>query len=585
MNLDGLSLSPLVTEINTRLIGSRIDRIFQLDKYTLIIWLRQPGENIPLLLSANPEYPRLHITDNVPENPSVPPVFCMLLRKHLEDGRIARIEQHGLDRVVSIYIDVRGEKGLIVTKQLTIEIMGKHSNIVLVQDGIIVDAIRRIGTTLSRVRHILPGKEYTPPPGQQGANLLTTAPDAFVASLLKDRAELGLSKAIVDSTEGIGPLTAREIVWRAGLPSDMKAGSLDKDDATVLAEAVASVINPLSQGNIQPTIAVAADGSRLMGIAAFKLEHLTACQLQNYSSMSAAVEFAAGFKGKPEPPEKTLLQKLLAGEMTKLKRKETVIRQEAADAESANQYRAYGDILMTHLPSVAPGTTAITLPDLYADDPETSTVTIPLAPQYSVIDNARHLYNKYNKLKRAQVSLASQLKECLTDYEYLDSILVALDQATTFDDINEIRQELVSAGYIKEKTKRKPARPAALLTAKTPDGIPVLIGKNNRQNDQVTFKHSQPDDLWFHTKDIPGSHVILRCGGAEPSPEALTAAATLAAYFSKARQSATVPVDYTRRRNVKKPAGAKPGFVIYDHQKTLYVTPLEEVVITLIDKK
>ncbi len=581
MNIDGLSLRPLVAELDKRLAGARVDKISQPDKFRLGIWLRQPGENIALLLSASPDSAAAWLPAALPENPAVPPSFCMLLRKHLEDGRVASVTQHGLDRVVTFAIDTRGERGLIVTKQLVLEIMGKHSNIILVQDGLVLDAIRRVGFGISRVRQVLPGRPYALPPGQPRADLLATGPAAFVAALRQGHGALGLAKAIVAAAEGVGPVTAREIAWRAGLPADHPVAALDDADAGALAEAVASIAAPLAAGETQPTVALSVDGGKLLALAAFHPEHLTG-DLRPFPAMTAAVEYAANFQGQPVNPEKTLLQKLLVQETARLARKETILAAELAAADEADKYRVYGDILMANLHAVPAGASQIILPNLYDD--AAAPIAIPLDPLLSPVANAKRHYARYNKAKRARQSLAAQLAECRADLAYLDSVAVALDQAAVLDEINEVRQELVHGGYIKEKTRRRPAPPAAPLAAAAPDGTPILIGRNNRQNDLVTFKHAGPDDLWLHTKDIPGSHVIVKCAGREPAPEALAAAAMLAAYFSKARASATVPVDYTRRRHVKKPAGAKPGFVIYDHQKTVYVTPDEEAVKKLLKK-
>jgi predicted ribosome quality control (RQC) complex YloA/Tae2 family protein len=580
MNIEGLSLRALVAELDRRLAGARVDRISQPDKFRLGLWLRQPGENIALLLSANPDSAGAWLPASLPENPAVPPAFCMLLRKHLEDGRIAAVAQHGLDRVVTFAVDTRGERGLIVTKQLILEIMGKHSNIILVQDGTVLDAIRRVGAAVSRVRQVLPGRSYALPPGQPRADILATDPAAFVAGLRRDHSSLGLAKAIVATAEGIGPLTAQEISWRAGLPAGHPVAALDDADAASIAEAVASIAAPLAVGESQPTVALSADGGKLLALAAFRPDHLAGQDLRPFPAMSAAVEFAATFCGQPPNPEKTILQKTVSQETTRLARKETILAAELAEAGDADKHRIFGDILMANLHAVPAGAGVITLANLY--DSAAAPITIPLDPLLGPVANAKRHYARYNKAKRAVQTIAAQLAECRAELAYLDSVAVALDQAAALDELNEIRQELVQGGYIKEKTKRRPPPPAAPLAAAAPDGTTILIGRNNRQNDLVTFKHAGPDDLWLHTKDIPGSHVILKTAGREPAPEALAAAAMLAAYHSKARASATVPVDYTRRRHVRKPAGAKPGFVIYDHQKTVYVTPDEEQVKKLL---
>lgn len=584
MNLEGLALRSLVAELDGRLAGARVDRIFQPDRFRLLLWLRQPGEDIPLLLSANPDSAGAWLPSAVPENPAVPAPFCMLLRKHLEDGRIARISQHGLDRIVTVAVDVRGERGLIVTKELTLEIMSKHSNIILVQDGIVLDAIRRIGAAISSFRQVLPGRPYAAPPGQPRSDLFELPAGSFVAALRADHGNLGLAKGIIAAAEGVGPLTAKEIAWRAGLPADMTVADLDNKDAAALTEAITSLIGPLAAGESQPTVALSADGRKLLAVAPFCPEHLAGQDRRPFTNLSAAVEFAANFHGQPENPEKLMLQKLVAGELARLTRKAAAVAADLAAAEEADTYRRYGDILMANLHAIPAGAREASLTDLYAGG-EAPPVTIALDPALSPLANARRYYNRYNKAKRARETLTGQLAAGREEAAYLETIAVALDQATTANDADEIRQELSQASYIKEKGKRRPPSPAAPLAAAAPDGTAILIGKNNRQNDLVTFKEARPDDLWLHTKDIPGSHVILKCGSRDPSPEAIAAAAGLAAYYSKAKASANVPVDYTRRRHVKKPAGAKPGFVIYDHQKTVYVTPDEAAVKELLSRK
>ncbi|WP_371370912.1 NFACT family protein [Sporomusa aerivorans] len=581
MNIDGLSLAPLVHELNRALTGGRIDKVFQPDSYSLLLWVRQPGENLRLYISANPERPKLLLTIDTPENPAVAPNFCMLLRKHLEDGRIAGIEQHSLDRIVNINIDVRGERGIIITKRLIIEIMGKHSNIILTQDNVITDAIRRVGFQLSRHRQVLPGKEYIYPPGQDRINILSAKPAAFAEQLLASPPDMPLLKAIIAAGIGLGPLSAKEIIWRAGFSPDILLGNLDITDFDALAEAVASISQPLVDGQVVATVVVEG-ADRPLALAAFKPEHLGHHTFQFFPTMSAAVAFFDSFKGRPPLPEKELLTKLVAAELSKLTRKETVLTEELSQAENADLLRKYGDILMANLYNLAPGSSEEVLADIFSEQPG-ALVAIRLEPLLSPLENAQQYYAKYNKAKRAAEHLACQLAECQQGITYLESIAVALYHAETGADVNEIKQELIDAGYIKAAGKRRlPAAQSAPLSFKTTDGFIISIGRNNRQNDWVTFKQAGPDDLWLHTKDIPGSHVIIRRDNRDISEQAIHEAAQLAAHFSKARQSANVPVDYTRRRHVRKPSGAKPGFVIYDHQNTVYVTPDTGMVANLL---
>jgi len=578
MSLDGVSLSTLLHELNSTLAGGRIDKIFQPDKYTLTIWVRQPSQNLCLLISSNPEHPRMHLTSTVPENPANPPAFCMLLRKHLEDGRIAQIDQHSLDRIAHIWIDTRGDGGVIITKCLTVELMGKHSNMILSQDNIIIDSVKRIGINTSRVRQILPKLQYTYPPGQMRLNLLTTPVGDFIHSL-RDHSTALVTKAIIATGIGIGPITAKEIVWRAGLPATITVDRLDDGDGVALTDAIESVVTQLTAELPAPTVVVT-DENVLSGIAAFPLEHLAAKDTTHtFSTMSEAVIFVDGLSKTKRIPEQVVLLKLVVDEMNRLTRKQGLLEKEQVEATGADAFRELGDLLMANLYNISSGSSTITVPNLYSDVPDENQLTIELNPRLSPLENAKVYYTKYNKLKRAQESLHEQLIQCAQEIAYLDSILVALEHANLVAELTDIRLELTTAGYIKPVTKKRmPTPPSMPLTTKTPDGFTILVGKNNRQNDLVTFKHAQHNDLWFHTKDIPGSHVILRTGLQDPPASAIELAAHLAAYYSKASQSGNVPVDYTRRRYVKKPSGSKPGFVIYDHQQTLYVTPDKEKV-------
>jgi predicted ribosome quality control (RQC) complex YloA/Tae2 family protein len=583
-SLDGLSLSTLLNELNTKLTGGRIDKIFQPDKYTLILWIRQTNENLRLLISANPKHPRIHLTEATLENPATPPAFCMLLRKHLEGGRIAGIIQHSLDRIALISIDFRGEDGAIVTKYLTVELMGKHSNIILTQNHIIIDAIKRIGTSISRSRQVLPRMEYTYPPGQMRLNLLTTPVSNFINTLIALELTL-VTKGIIQTAIGIGPITAKEIVWRAGLPANITIDSLDNADIVALGEATESIITQLKAEKSTPTVIVTTD-NQLTGIASFKLEHLTQKHtIYHFSTMSEAVEFTDNLTGKKQLPEQAILSRLVTDESNRLQRKQLILKQELVDATAADSYREYADILMANLYTIPEGEEKVTLTNLYSDTPTDNQVTIDFDTRLSPLENAQSYYTKYNKLKRAQELLREQLSQCIQEISYLESITVALEHATNSPELADIREELINSGYLKRASKRRMPIPASSpLTAITPDGLTILIGKNNRQNDLVTFKQAQHNDLWFHTKDIPGSHVILRSGTQNPSQQAIEAAAYLAAYYSKASQSSNVPVDYTKRRYVKKPSGAKPGFVIYDHQSTIYITPDEKITKALLKK-
>lgn len=570
MSIDGLSMSALAAELNDRLTGGRIDKIFQLDRFELLFWIRQPGENIRLLLSAHPEHARAHITAESPPNPPSPPAFCMLLRKHLEDGRISGIHQQGRDRVLVIDIDTRGEHGLITTKQLTAEIMGKHSNIIFMQDEVIVDAIRRVGPAQSRHRHVLPGRNYIAPPCQNRLDPLQSLPADLVKSLSEKTGPL--NKALIAISEGLGPVSARECIFRAGLPIEVSLEETNYAQKVKVIHQLTEIAASLKAGCYTPTVVLGND-NRFLGVAAFSLHHL-AGETRMFPTISEAVEFADKRKGIRHPQEKQLLNKLITAELTKMTRKQLVLSEELEESKAADNYRQKADIIMSYLHQITPGSKEVHLVNFYDTAPEQSMLMIEIDPTLSPVENANSYYQKYNKMKRAQDSLAKQLVQTSQEIVYLESLLLAADYAQTPEDFSEIRHELAAAGYLRLPSKRRaPQLVSKPLSYDLPGGFTIQIGKNNRQNDLLTMKQAKPDDIWLHTKDIPGSHVLIRTDGREPSPEVIKQAAQLAAYYSKARQSANVPVDYTKRRYVRKPASAKPGFVIYDHQHTIYVTP------------
>lgn len=580
MQLDGLSLSALVAELHTTLSGGRIDRIFQVDPYSLLLWIRSGNQDFPLWLSAAPSAPDLYIMAKTPENPAAPPALCMLLRKHLEDGRLLSVEQQGLDRIVNFNIAIRGEGGRIVSKTLVCEFMGKHSNIILIQDGQIIDSVKRVNYQLSRYRQILPGRPYLPPPGQERLPAAQTAWEEIEASL-KEKITLPLSKALLQSVNGLGPVTIREIIWRAGLPPNLTPEKLEASDWLALKEAWQELFAALAASDHKPSVAVSTAGG-FLALACFSLHHLSDATLHEFSTLSAAADFARSLNPAPRRAAKQdeLLQQINEP-LQRTRHKYPILEQELAAAEDCDKLRICGDILMSFPHLVSEGATEAILPDIYSEN-EDATLKIILQPLKSAVDNAQSYYARYNKSKRAQELLRRQLENCRLDIAYLESVLQAAEQAETSADFEEIRLELIAQGYLKAGGgKKKQHIPQAKpLSITLPGGAVLLIGRNNRQNDLVTFKLSQTNDLWFHTKDIPGSHVILRSNAKSPQPEDIRVAALFAAYFSKSRGSSNVPVDYTLRRHVKKPSGAKPGFVIYEQQQTLYVTPEQQLIET-----
>lgn len=584
MSLDGFSMNPLAIELNKQLAGGRIDRIFQPNKHTILIAIRQPGKNYTLHISINSQSPVINIIEHSLDNPPAPPMFCMVLRKQIEDGRIAAIEQYALDRIFLLHVDGLGPGGIIVTKTLIVELMGKHSNIILLQDNRIIDAIRKVGSNENRLRQILPGKEYISPPNQDKLNLLTTGLTELNEKL-KECSEMLLEKALIRTILGIGPISAREFIWRAGLPANIEIAAMEECDYQSINEVVGEIVANYQKECIFPTV-ITDHNRKFLAISAFKLEHLKNHTVHEFASLSEALDFKTAIAGNYIPPEKDRFKKLIHNEMTKAKNKLVVLQEELRQAHQAEEFKIKADILMTYQYQLADGyIKEVELPNIYAQAPEEERLTIALDPRLSPMQNMQKYYQKYNKLKRAQDLVTTQIKQCQSDIDYLASIDNSLDNSRSLAELNEIKKELIAAGYLKEIIKRKsPEKPSEPLKFCFENTM-IFVGKNNYQNDNLTFKLSQPSDIWLHAKDTPGSHVIIRLEKSEPTEALLEYAAKLAGHFSKAKNSSNIPVDYTKRHYVKKPSGAKPGFVIYTNQKTLYVTPNSEEIENILMAK
>ena len=583
MSLDGFSMHRLVAELNNALAGGRIDKITQPNRGTLQFFIRQPGETHILCVSIHPQNPVLYLLDEPLENPKEPPSFCMLLRKQLETGRVAELRQHGLDRVVRIDVDFLAAGGRIVTKSLFAELMGKYSNLILTEDGNIIDALRRIGATNSRVRLVLPGTPYELPPGGEKLNVLETSPAAFLDAL-RARPEARLVKALGDVCLGFGPVTAKEVAFSAGLPADMRVGDLDDADLSSLAAALGEVTAALSDASVPASLL--RDGNRkLLAMAAFPLHYLPDAEAESFPSVSRMLLRAEALIGSYVPPDKERFQKLVRGELARSRTKLEKLEAEVREAENADECRVMADNLMTYQYRLQDHADAeVSLTDVYS--PEGATLVIPLDRRLTVQQNIQAYYKKYAKRKRARRILKEQLDACAENIRYLASIETSLVSSSSLAELADIRAELIASGLLREKAKKKPdGKPSEPFRFRAEDGTEILVGKNNAQNDRLTFRTADRDDVWLHAKDIPGSHVILRTGGAPASESTLLLAAAFAARYSQAAGSSNVPVDYTLCRYVKKPSGAKPGFVIFTHQKTLYVTPDEIIPAERIETK
>jgi predicted ribosome quality control (RQC) complex YloA/Tae2 family protein len=586
MALDGLVLSSIVYTMHLSLHGGRIDKIFQPDRHTIIIIVRQPGANIRMLASSDAQQARIQLTHIQQENPDTPPAFCMLLRKYLENGRIVAVKQQNLDRIVHLTIENWDEEGGISSRTLICEIMGKHSNMILVnKDGLILDALHRIPGTINRYREILPGRRYIEPPGQEKSDPLQTDNDAFQHILLTANPQQKLSNILVQSFMGMGPGTAREIMIRAGINAGALAGSITDETQLALAYHFMEIMQDISHHRYQPTIVTPLNEAGVIDFACYNILQYPDTNRIHFATMSEAMDIFYKSERIKSAPGKDELIKHIRTEKNRAERKLQIQTEELAQAHRSDMLKMMGDLLTANLGLLQKGQKEISVLNYY--DPDLQNITIPLEPKLKPVENAQHYYHRYAKAKRSVDILERQITETTMEITYLDGILVQLDDAATKADMNEIRTELSEQGYLPpiapstKKYKGKPPVPTYKpLRFISPDGWDIYVGKNNKQNDYVTFKLARSSDLWLHTKDIPGSHVIVRMQEPDIPPATLQTAAHLATYFSKSRASSNVPVDYTLRKSVRKPSGAKPGFVIYEQQRTLYVTP-DEATVTL----
>ena len=578
MSLDGFSMSALVHELADALTGGRIDKINQPNKQSIVLGIRQPGQNLLLYINTNAGNPSAHLIETAPENPTEPPTFVMLLRKQLETGRIAAVRQEGRDRIIHLDIDVIAGGGRIVTRTLTLELIGKYSNIILHEDGIITEALRRIGENTSRVRTVYKGLPYVLPPAQEKCDLLTADTEDILARV-RAEGDAKLFQALIGAVLGFGPVSAKEAAFLAGLTPNIPVAQLDDADFAALADALAELRTWMEKP--APSLRLDENG-KVTAMAAFPLSALPKTTLLSYPTVSALMIDADRRLGSYVIPDRERFRRLVRTELSRAREKYEKLGAEIAAAENAEEQKITADNLMTYQYNyVDHADDAITVTNIYSETGEA--LTIPLDRRLSIIQNMQSYYKKYDKLKRAQKLLAVQQDACRANIRHLESIEASLDSSTRLAEIAEIQEELIASGYLHEKMpKKNKDRRAQPFSFTAPDGMTILVGKNNMQNDALTFRTAAPTDLWLHVRDIPGSHVILRTGGAVPSEETLHLAAQIAAHFSKARGSSTVPVDYTAIRFVKKPSGSVPGFVRFTHEKTLFVTEDEEALVPIL---
>jgi len=580
MNLEGITLYTLTAYLKKEIIGSRIYKIGMPSNHSLYFSLKREFDVVHLMIDINSGSPAVYISAKAPENPPEPPAFCMLLRKHLEEGKITQIHQYGLDRVIELEISLLGKNSQIITKQIIIELTGKNANLIFAENGIILDCIKHISPIMNSVRVIQPGYAYNPPPLQTGLNILTASPEAIVAAI-PDEVTGSLWKQLVNATTGIGKAAALQLLSSAKVP--LKATYLTPIDRNRLASVIADWQKGVTDNSaVQTFTAIVSKSNQCQTIFPFPISYIPEdCRTEIFSTINEALCYASLLQ-PAKLPDQELLQKTVLAEIRKAEKKINALEQDLLQSNNADTCRIMADSLMASLYQVKKGAVTCTVPNIY----DGTTLQITLSPILTPVENAQKYYKKYNKLKRAQEEVAVRLAEAKDMLTYLESVEESLRYSTTSQETKEIKDELQNAGILPvPKRKVQTSGKSSPIQIAFSESTKIYIGKNNRQNEEVTFKIGTGNDLWLHVQKIPGSHVLIKTTLAEPESEALEAAVQLAAYFSKARSGSQIPVDCVLRRFVKKPSGAKPGFVIFTNQKTVYTTPDEGYIRELLQNK
>lgn len=560
MAFDGIVTRAVTHELNERLAGSRIAKIHQPTDTDIVMQIRTRSGSVRLLLSASLSFPRLHLTTAAYQNPLEAPMFCMLLRKYCEGAVIESIQQMDMERIVHIDVRGRDELGDDRAKRIVLEIMGRHSNLILMdpETGLIHDGLHHVTPAVSRYRVVLPGRAYVAPPPQDKLNPLDAAETDFYKRMKFNEGKL--DKQLVGAFEGMSPLVANEIMHRAGLPTP-----------EALWQSFGSMMEKIRVHRYMPTLV--RTGTKEY-FSAIPLTHLHGTT-ETFDSMSTCLEAFYHGKAERDAVKQRMhdLLRLVSNERDKNAKKIEKLKETKRQAEDAHVYQRYGELITANIYQMERGQTEVTVFNYYEEDsPE---LTIALDPMLAPSENAQLYFKKYTKAKNSLTILDEQIAGAEEEVRYLDTIMQQIENASLAD-IEEIREELTEEGYLRARPgrNRKPkSKNPVLERYASSEGFEIYLGKNNKQNEYLTNRLAAPNDTWLHTKDIPGSHVVIR--GTEFGDATLAEAAMLAAYHSKARQSSHVPVDYTLVRHVKKPKGTKPGFVIYEQQKTLFITPDE----------
>lgn len=574
MAFDGITIANIVKELQDTLSGGRIYKIAQPESDELLLTIKNNGSQYRLLLSADASLPVVYLTQGNKQSPMTAPGFCMLLRKHLQNARITAVSQPGLERVIHLHLEHLNELGDVCQKKLIVEIMGKHSNIIFCDDkDMIIDSIKHISGIVSSVREVLPGRSYFLPQTQEKIDPLQFAQNTDGDAPLSYRdfnshmlcKPVPLYKALYSSYTGLSPIIAQEICFRAGVDADLSAKALAESPDEPLKPVcgvLSAMMAQVAAGNFSPMIVYEADGRTPLEFAALPLTLYGDKEIRSFIGISDVLERYYAERGVVTRirQKSADLRRIVQTALERNVKKYDLQLRQMQDTEKRDTYKIYGELLNTYGYNVTPGAKTLETVNYYTGEP----VTIPLDTTLTPQENAVRYFDKYGKMKRTYEALSELTIQVKDEIEHLESILAALDIALHEEDLVQIREELIESGYIHRKGGSRKAKVVSKpFHYVSSDGFHIYVGKNNFQNDELTFKFATGGDWWFHAKQMPGSHVILKTEGAEIPDRAFEEAARLAAYYSKGRGQDKVEIDYIQKKHVKKPAGAKPGFVVY----------------------
>lgn len=587
MAFDGITIAAIRKELADTLKDGRISKIAQPEPDELLLTVKTPGGQYKLVLSANPSLPLAYLTEENKISPITAPPFCMLLRKHIQNGKILSITQPDFERILVFEIEHLNELGDLCRKRLIVELMGKYSNIIFVsEDGTIIDSIKRISAAVSSVREVLPGKNYFVPTTEGKTNPLFADKDSF-ASCINAKHEY-CHKALLSSYTGVSPLIAHEICYQADL-SDAIASELTPEETDLLYHSFTSIFNKVKAENFSPVIYYEKDVPKeysCVPITSYENKGTVSVTTINsadsssqtnkrieYDSICALIRdhYSQKEKHSRSRQKSADLRKIVSTILERDVKKYDLQCRQLKDTEKMDTYRIYGELLQTYGYSIEPGSKSATVDNYYTNEP----TTIPLDEQKTPLENACRYFDKYGKCKRTREALSELIVQVKDEINHLESIMTALDIAEKEEDLNQIREELMEYGYIRRKGGKKAAQKQRFVSKPfhyvSSDGFDIYVGKNNYQNDELTFKFATGNDWWFHAKGIPGSHVILKSEGRDVPDSTFEEAGRLAAYYSKGRGQEKVEIDYTPKKNIKKTPGGKPGFVIYHTNYSLNI--------------